>query len=118
MAYKLYVYRGCGTCRKALAWLEERGIEYKEIQIREQPPAQAELKRVLKTHRGEIRRLFNTSGQLYREMGIKDKLAAMTPGEAIAMLAGEGNLVKRPVLIGPGVALNGFKAGEWEAALD
>lgn len=114
---KLYVYAGCGTCRKALAWLAARGIEVESLPIRETPPSLGELRTMLACQDGELRRLFNTSGQDYRALGLKDKLPAMGESEALALLAANGNLVKRPFLLGPGVGLVGFREDEWEEAL-
>ncbi len=116
---KIYAYKGCDTCRKAVKWLSERGIEHAEIPIRKQPPTVAELRRVLAFRGGEMRLLFNTSGQDYRAGGWKDKLAAMDEAALLEALAANGNLVKRPVVIDSarGIALNGFKAAEWQALL-
>jgi arsenate reductase len=117
---KVYVYRGCDTCRKALKWLGARGVAFEEVPIREQPPTVAELKRVLEARGGDLRALFNTSGGDYREGGWKDKLPGMTETAALEALAKAGNLVKRPVAVdvGRGVAVNGFKEEEWEANLE
>jgi len=114
---KLYAYAGCGTCRKALAWLASRGIEAEVLPIRESPPSVAELKTMLGRQGGELRRLFNTSGQDYRALGLKDTLPGLSDEEALELLAAKGNLVKRPFLLGPGVGLVGFKEEEWAAAL-
>ena len=112
----VYAYRSCSTCRKAIAHLTDKGIAFSEKPIREQPPTPAELRRVLKANGGEIRRLFNTSGQDYRALGIAEKLKGMDDEAAIALLASNGNLVKRPLVVGPKVALCGFKPDEWAAA--
>ena len=117
MKLKFYGYSGCGTCRKAKQWLDARGVAYAELVIREQPPSEAELKRMLKAYDGEIRRLFNTSGGDYKAMNMKDKLPGMSDDEAIALLSEHGNLVKRPFVLGKGVALVGFKEADWEAVL-
>lgn len=111
---KLYTYANCDTCRKALKWLREKGIDFTEIPIRDQPPSQAELGRMLKACGGDLRRLFNTSGLDYRSMGIKDRLPTMNEAEALALLAGNGNLIKRPFLIEGSRGLVGFKPEEWE----
>lgn len=111
---KLYTYANCDTCRKAVKWLREKEIEFSEMPIRDQPPAQAELGRMLKACGGDLRRLFNTSGLDYRSMGIKDRLPAMSEAEALALLAGNGNLIKRPFLIDGERGLVGFKPEEWE----
>lgn len=112
----VYAYRGCGTCRKALARLDAKGIAYREVAIREQPPTAAELARVLAAAGGQLKRLFNTSGQDYRAQGIAAKLAGMTQAQAIALLTANGNLCKRPVVVGPRLALVGFVPAEWDAA--
>jgi arsenate reductase (glutaredoxin) len=112
----VYSYRNCGTCRKALARLSAAGIDFVEKPIREQPPTPAELKRVLTAVGGDIRRLFNTSGQDYRALGIAARLKEMDDAGAIALLASNGNLCKRPLLIGPKIAVVGFKPDEWKAA--
>lgn len=113
---KVYAYSKCGTCRKAVKFLNERGISHKEIPIRDQPPTRAELKRMLGQYNGEVRRLFNTSGGDYKELGLKDKLPSMTEAEALDLLASNGNLVKRPFVLGEGAALVGFSPEEWERA--
>jgi transcriptional regulator, Spx/MgsR family len=113
----LYAYRNCDTCRKARRFLQERDIPFTEVPIREQPPGPAELRQMLHAYGGERRKLFNTSGRDYRESGIKEKLASLSESEVIDCLAANGNLIKRPFLIGPSVARVGFKEAEWEAAL-
>lgn len=112
-----YVYRKCSTCRDALKWLDARGIPYEEKAIRETPPSQAELRAALTMTGGDVRKLFNTSGIDYRALGLKDKLSSMPQDEALALLSQNGNLVKRPFLIGPHIALTGFKPELWEKSL-
>ena len=112
----VYVYQKCSTCRDAVKWLRARKIDYQEKAIRETPPSAAELKAVLAATGGDIRKLFNTSGVDYRELGMKDKLPRMSEAEALELLAANGNLVKRPILIGDGKALVGFKEAEWATA--
>jgi arsenate reductase len=116
---KVYAYKGCDTCRKAVKWLVARGIAFEEIPIRERPPGVEELRAVLRARGGELRALFNTSGQDYREGGWKERLPQLSEEEALRALAGQGNLVKRPVAVeaGRGIALNGFKEPEWESVL-
>lgn len=113
----IYTYKKCGTCRKATKWLETRGIAFDERPIRETPPSAEELRAMLAARGGELRRLFNTSSQDYRDAGLKDRLAEMGEEKAFAILRENGNLVKRPFLIGDGVALNGFREEEWEGRL-
>jgi arsenate reductase len=112
---KVYAYKGCDTCRKAVKWLTTQGVAFQEIPIREQPPTEGELRRVLQTRGGDLRLLFNTSGQDYRAGGWKDRLPGLTVDAALEALAAEGNLVKRPVAVDEVgvVAVNGFKEEEW-----
>ena len=116
---KVYAYSGCSTCKNAIKWLQGRGIEFEEIAIRETPPSVGELKGMLGAYGGDVRRLFNVSGMDYRSLGLKDTLPGMSVEEALGLLAGNGNLVKRPFVVDgkKGVFLVGFKEGEWEAAL-
>lgn len=113
----VYAYKNCDTCRKALKWLKENQIDHETKAIRETPPTAAELKAALAANGGDLRKLFNTSGGDYRELGLKDKLPTMTEAEAIDLLSKNGNLVKRPFLIGKGVALTGFNEPAWSEAL-
>ena len=117
MSLKVYAYKNCGTCKKALKWLNEQGIDYKEIPIRETPPKKPELKRMLSYYDGELRRLFNTSGGDYKALNLKDKLPTMKKDAALDLLASNGNLVKRPFVLGKDVGLVGFKEDEWAAML-
>ena len=114
MTIKIYTYKKCGTCKKATTWLDANGLEYKEIPIRETPPSKAELKEMLKSYDGEIKRLFNTSGVDYRELKMKDKLPTLSDAQAIELLHGNGSLVKRPFLLGKTANMVGFKEGELE----
>ena len=110
---KVYAYKNCDTCRRAKKWLDARGIAYKEIPIREQPPTKAELRRML-GYAGSVRKLFNTSGGDYKAMGLKDQLPSMTDAEAIDLLSSHGNLVKRPFVIGKEFGTVGFREAEWQ----
>ena len=114
---KIYQYPKCGTCKKALKWLDGRGVSYDSIDITEKPPTKAELKKMLAHYDGEIRRLFNTSGQLYREFEIKNKLPSMSVVDAIDLLSQHGKLIKRPFLLTNDSGRVGFKEDEWIAAL-
>lgn len=117
-ALLVYTYKNCDTCRKAVAWLRAHGQAFEERPIRETPPSLPELRTALAAQSGDLRRLFNTSGGDYRALGLGPKLPAMSEEEALALLASNGNLVKRPLLLGPrGTALVGFKPDEWERAL-
>lgn len=113
----LYAYKNCDTCRKASKWLRENNVAHETKAIRETPPSPAELTAALRATGGDLRKLFNTSGGDYRELGLKDKLPSMSESEAIALLSENGNLVKRPFLIGDGVALVGFNEALWKQAL-
>lgn len=116
---KLYTYHACSTCRSAVKWLRARGITFDEVPIRETPPSLDELRAMLAAHEGQLRPLFNTSGQDYRALGLKDKLPAMSLEEALALLASHGNLVKRPFAIDmkAGIYLTGFQEEAWAAAV-
>ena len=118
MTLKVWEYKNCGTCRKALKYLDSKGADYQRAPIREQPPSATELRQMLKQRGGEIRQLFNTSGVDYRAMNLKDKLPAMSEDEAITLLASNGNLIKRPFVLGPEIALVGFKQEEWDRAFE
>jgi arsenate reductase len=113
----VYCYQNCSTCRDALKWLAERGIAHTVKPIRETPPTVGELRTALEVLGGDLRKLFNTSGVDYRELGLKAQLPTLTAAAAFELLTGNGNLVKRPFLIGEGKALVGFKPAVWEAAL-
>ena len=113
MALKLYTYKNCGTCKKALKWLDEQGITYDNHPIRETPPKVTELKTMLAAMDGNIKKLFNTSGQDYKALNMKEKLPTLSEDEALAMLAENGNLVKRPFVLGDDAETVGFKEDVW-----
>lgn len=114
---KVYEYKNCGTCKKALKFLEAEGVDFKAIPIRDTPPKKTELKKMLGYMDGQIKKLFNTSGQDYRSMGIKDKIADMSEKEAIDLLSQNGNLVKRPFVLGDNWGIVGFKEDAWKKHL-
>ena len=114
---KVYEYKNCGTCKKALKFLEAEGIDYTAIAIRETPPKKTELKKMLGFLDGEIKKLFNTSGQDYRSMGLKDKVGSMTEKEAFELLSQNGNLVKRPFVLSDKWGTVGFKEETWREHL-
>ena len=110
---RMYTYQKCDTCRKALRFLEARGIAAEVVPIRKQPPSKTELKQMLELVGGDIRKLFNTSGQDYKALKLKDKLAALTAAQAFELLVGNGNLVKRPFVITRNGGTVGFKEEVW-----
>lgn len=111
-------YPKCTTCKKAKKWLDEHGVEYVDRHIVEDNPTAAELKEWHERSGLPLRRFFNTSGMKYRELGIKAKLdAGMTDDEAYELLATDGMLVKRPIVVADGAVLTGFKEAAWEEAL-
>jgi arsenate reductase len=114
---EVFHYPKCSTCRKALKWLDERGIDHTRVDIVEHPPSVAKLDKVLKLAGVELRKLFNTSGQSYRGGGWKDKLATISKADALAALADDGKLIKRPLVLGRDFALIGFDASEWAKKL-
>jgi arsenate reductase len=113
---RLYAYPACGTCRKAALWLSQRGLSLETVDITQQPPSVEELRAALcQLGRG---RLFNTSGQSYRALGAA-AVKAMEDEQALAALAADGRLIKRPFLIAAdGRILTGFRPEEWQALLD
>ena len=108
-------YPKCTTCQKAKKWLEAQGVEFQSRHILEENPTREEL--AAWAEKLPLKRLWNTSGQKYRQLGLSQKLPEMTKEEQLALLATDGMLVKRPVLVGEGFVLTGFKEGEWAAAL-
>lgn len=114
---KIYTLSNCDTCRKATAWLRDHDVAFTELAIRATPPTTAELRAALAANGGELRKLFNTSGRDYREQGLGEKLPGLTAPAALALLVANGNLVKRPFLVGEGVTLVGFNPTAWTAAL-
>ena len=113
---KVYEYPGCSTCKKALKFLDGKKAPYEKIDITVSPPTPAELKEML-GHIGELRRLFNTSGLVYKELKLSEKLPGMSEKVALALLAGNGRLVKRPFVLGSGWGVVGFKEDEWKKHL-
>ena len=111
-------YPKCTTCQKAKRWLDERTLFYAERHIRQQPPTLEELRGWHTASGLPLKRFFNTSGVLYKEWGLKDRLPRMSEDEQLALLATDGMLVKRPILVGPDFVLVGFREPEWEAALE
>ena len=110
-------YPKCSTCKKAKSWLDEHGIEYEDRHIVENRPTVDELRAWQQASGLPMRRFFNTSGMKYRELGLKDKLPSMTDDEKLELLATDGMLVKRPIVVTPETVLVGFREQEWAAAL-
>lgn len=112
---KLYHYPKCSTCRKAIKFLNDKRIEFTALDITEQPPKKVELKAMLSSYDGDVKRLFNTSGMQYRELNMKEKLPKMSSQQAIDLLAGNGKLIKRPFLLNAErEGIVGFKEIEWQ----
>ena len=111
------VYRKCSTCIKALKWLEENQVEFTERPIKEENPTYEELKEWHAMSGLPLKKFFNTSGLIYKDLGLKEKLPTMSEDEQLKLLATDGMLVKRPLVIGDGFVLTGFKEKEWEEKL-
>ena len=107
------VYRKCSTCQKALKWLEENNVAFEERPIVEENPTYEELKAWYEKSGLPLKKFFNTSGLLYKNLGLKDKLAEMSEEEQLKLLATNGMLVKRPLVVGENFVLVGFKEKEW-----
>ena len=110
-------YPKCTTCQKAKKWLDDNGIEYESRHIKEQNPTYDELKKWYVQSDLPLKKFFNTSGKLYKEMQLKDKLPAMSGEEQLKLLATNGMLVKRPLVIKGDTVLVGFKEAEWQEKL-
>jgi arsenate reductase len=108
------VYRKCSTCIKALKWLEENNIEFTERPMKEENPTYEELKEWYERSGLPLKKFFNTSGLLYKDMKLKDRLPSMTEEEQLQLLATDGMLVKRPLVVADDYVLTGFKEAEWE----
>ncbi|MDT3843112.1 MAG: arsenate reductase family protein [Bacillota bacterium] len=114
---QVYCYDRCTTCKKALKWLDEKKIPHEVIDIKEHHPDEAKLREYYQKSGLPLKRFFNTSGQIYRQMELSKKIPAMTEEEQIRLLATDGMLVKRPLLIKDDHVLTGFKQEEWESVL-
>ena len=110
-------YPPCSTCQKAAKWLKEQGIDLPMRNIKTENPNPKELAKWYKLSKLPLKKFFNTSGLSYRELGLKDKLASMSDEEQLELLAGDGMLVKRPLLIGKDFVLTGFREAEWRDKL-
>ena len=113
MKLNFYTYKNCDTCRKAKKFLTAKEIEFEEIPIREKPPLIKDLHVMLDIYKGDIRRLFNTSGVDYRAMNLKDKLPTLKDSEALKLLSNNGNLIKRPFAIRGKEGAVGFSEAAW-----
>ncbi len=114
MKYLFIQYPKCTTCQKAKKFLTERSIPFDERHIVEQNPSAAELRQWYQESGLPLKRFFNTSGLKYKELGLKDKLPALNEEEQLALLASDGMLVKRPLIIGNGKVLVGFREADWK----
>lgn len=107
------VYRKCSTCLKALKWLEDNNIDFEERPIKEENPTYEELKAWYQMSGLPLKKFFNTSGLIYKDLGLKDKLPTMSEDEQLKLLSTNGMLVKRPLVVGEDFVLTGFKEKEW-----
>ena len=117
MSITIYQYKGCSTCRKAIKWLKEQGLEFTAIPIVESPPSAAELKRLYGLSGLPLKKFFNTSGQSYRNGDWKTKLATLDEAQQLAGLSQDGKLIKRPLLVAGDTVLVGFREETWSEAL-
>ena len=110
---KVYCYSRCTTCKRALKWLDENRIEHQVVDIKTEHPDEETLRKYYAMSGLPLKRFFNTSGIQYREMGLSKKLPDMSEDEQLALLATDGMLVKRPLVVGEDYVLTGFKENEW-----
>ena len=114
---KVYCYSRCSTCKKALQWLDDHKVAYELIDIKTDHPDEDALRKYYAMSGLPLKRFFNTSGIPYREMQLSEKLPAMSEDEQLALLATNGMLVKRPLVVGEDFVLTGFKEPEWKEKL-
>ncbi len=114
---KIYCYEKCSTCKKALKWLDDHGIKYESISIKADNPDVETLKKMHRISGEPLRKFFNTSGMLYRELKLKDRLPTMNDDEMYQILSTDGMLVKRPLLTAENFVLLGFKESVWQEKL-
>lgn len=114
----LYIYSKCSTCQKALLFLDRMNINFIRKEITETPPTVAELKEMLKYQDGNLKKLFNTSGLLYKEMQLSEKLKTMPLNDALSLLSKHGMLIKRPFFLGKSFGLTGFNEIAWSKRLE
>ena len=110
-------YPKCSTCQRAKKFLDSHGAQYEDRHIKEHNPTAQELQAWWRDSGLTLKKFFNTSGLLYKSLGLKDKLPALSQEEQLDLLASDGMLVKRPILVGEGFVLVGFREAEWEQAL-
>ena len=115
--YTLLGYKKCSTCNKALKWLDANGIKYESLDIKEQHPDKNTVKELNKRSGLPLKKFFNTSGKLYREMELSKRLPDMSDDEVLDLLASDGMLVKRPLLVTDNAVFAGFKEDAWREAL-
>lgn len=113
----VFEYPPCSTCQKAKAWLDAHGVSYETRHIKDENPSFEELKQWYAESGLPLKRFFNTSGLKYKELGLKDRLPTMSEEEQLRLLASDGMLVKRPLVIAEGKILTGFREKEWETLL-
>ncbi|MBR0147003.1 MAG: arsenate reductase family protein [Eubacterium sp.] len=114
---QVYCYSKCTTCKKALKWLDDRGVKYQLLDIKEQHPDEETLRKYHKDSGLPLKRFFNTSGLQYRALELSKKLPDMSEDEQFRLLASDGMLVKRPLLVKGKTVLTGFKEAEWETVI-
>ncbi len=114
MSLTAYLYPKCGTCRKAKKWLEENEISFEEIHIVENPPTKQQIKEFYEKSNLELKKFFNTSGQKYRQLGLKDKIKDASEAELLELLASDGMLLKRPIVTDGEKVTVGFKEETFE----
>jgi len=114
LSHTFYWYPKCGTCRNAKKWLDEHQVAYEAVHIVESPPSREELEQLYRKSGMELKKFFNTSGQKYRELGMKDRMKSATEEELLDLLASDGMLLKRPILTDGQNVTVGFKEEEFE----
>lgn len=114
MSLTFYWYPKCGTCRKAKKWLDDHNLAYEAIHIADNPPSVSDLKNLYEKSGLDIKKFFNTSGQKYRELGLKDKVKSSTDDELLHLLATDGMLIKRPIVTDGKKVTVGFKEEDYE----
>lgn len=115
MTIQAYLYDKCGTCRKAKQWLKQENLSFEELPIVDAPPTKEELRSIWKASGLDLKKMFNTSGLVYRELQLKDKLPTMSDEEMLELLASNGKLIKRPLLVNGNRVTVGFKEDEMAA---